>query len=348
MEMVSCLKSRPCARSVHTDSLPVVGMKPDVFSKFTERFNIPVVSTRNWFLIFQLETNCIRMARSMSSSIPPKPWSHCSTYVAGLFTLGVLVTTGQSSDGGTRTSTYQSGLTTRLEIGSGATPKPASLVEIIRRWWRDYSRLPIRKRLRQSENDFVGYWNNPEATSKRFERDVFTKGDLYYRTGDALRRDSDGRWYFLDRLGDTFRWKSENVSTAEVAEVLGRFPRLVEANVYGVEIPGHDGRAGCAALYVRPEERASFDYTGLLKHARKGLPRYAVPLFLRIVEHSTLMHNNKQNKVELRKEGVDLKKIAHGKAGKDDAILWLGPGMDTYQPFSEKDWNEIVGGKVRL
>lgn len=200
----------------------------------------------------------------------------------------------------------------------------------------------------QSENDFVGYWNNPEATSKRFERDVFKKGDLYYRTGDALRRDSDGRWYFLDRLGDTFRWKSENVSTAEVAEVLGRFPRLVEANVYGVEIPGHDGRAGCAALYVRPEERASFDYTGLLKHARKGLPRYAVPLFLRIVEHSTLMHNNKQNKVELRKEGVDLKKIAHGKAGKDDAILWLGPGMDTYQPFSKKDWNEIVGGKVRL
>lgn len=67
---------------------------------------------------------------------------------------------------------------------------------------------------------FAGYHGNPEATSKKFERNVFKKGDLWYRTGDALRRDDDGRWYFLDRLGDTFRWKGENVSTAEVAEVM--------------------------------------------------------------------------------------------------------------------------------
>ncbi|RMZ15752.1 hypothetical protein D0862_01528 [Hortaea werneckii] len=200
----------------------------------------------------------------------------------------------------------------------------------------------------QSDKDFVGYWNNPEATAKRFEHDVFAKGDLYYRTGDALRRDADGRWFFLDRLGDTFRWKSENVSTAEVAEVLGRFSGIVEANVYGVEIPGHDGRAGCAAIFIPHEQRASFDWAGLLAHARKGLPRYAVPVFLRIVEKQTAMHNNKQNKVPLRKEGIEYEKIRHGEGGPGDTLRWLRPGSDAYEPFNEEDWQALVAGKARL
>jgi acyl-CoA synthetase (AMP-forming)/AMP-acid ligase II len=88
------------------------------------------------------------------------------------------------------------------------------------------------------ENVFKGYWNAPEATAKKYARDVFEKGDLYYRSGDALRRTSDGKWFFMDRLGDTFRWKGENCSTTEVAECLGRFPSIKEANVYGVEVPG--------------------------------------------------------------------------------------------------------------
>jgi len=114
---------------------------------------------------------------------------------------------------------------------------------------------------------FAGYFNNPEATMKKFERDVFKKGDLWYRSGDALRRTGDGRWFFMDRLGDTFRWKGENVSTAEVAEVLGHFPGVVEANVYGVALPSHDGRAGCAAVYIDPHAKHTFDYAGLLKYA---------------------------------------------------------------------------------
>lgn len=200
----------------------------------------------------------------------------------------------------------------------------------------------------KSEGDFCGYWQNPEATSKRFERDVFEKGDLFYRTGDALRRDSDGRWFFMDRLGDTFRWKSENVSTAEVAEALGRFRGVVEANVYGVEVPSHDGRAGCAAIYIRPEERQSFDFAGLLAHVRKGLPKYAVPPFIRMIESPTPMHNNKQNKVPLRKEGVDLEKIRNGDAGKKDVLLWIKPGTQTYTRFTEEDWQGLVAGKARL
>ena len=85
-----------------------------------------------------------------------------------------------------------------------------------------------------TESAFQGYWKNKDSTAKKYLRNVFKKGDLYYRTGDALRRTDDGRWFFMDRLGDTFRWKSENVSTAEVAEVLGKFPGVIEANVYGV------------------------------------------------------------------------------------------------------------------
>ena len=117
-----------------------------------------------------------------------------------------------------------------------------------------------------NEASFVGYWKNSAATEKKFARDVFRQGDLFYRSGDSLKRTSDGKWSFLDRLGDTFRWKGENVSTAEVSECLGRFPGVVDANVYGVEVPNHDGRAGCAALLLAPEVVGSFDFDGLFRY----------------------------------------------------------------------------------
>ncbi|KAL6153426.1 putative NRPS-like protein biosynthetic cluster [Exserohilum turcicum] len=215
-----------------------------------------------------------------------------------------------------------------------------------------------------SEDAFVGYWNNPEATEKRFERNVFKKGDLYYRTGDALRRDKDGRWFFMDRLGDTFRWKSENVSTAEVSEALGSFPGIQEANVYGVEVPGYDGRAGCAAIFIDPAHRNSFDFNALLAHASAKLPKYAVPVFLRIQKQQTTMHNNKQNKVPLRNDGIDLRKLMERadkeakEQGNDqveyDTIYWnpsaLGAnkGMSTgegYVVYTMADWDQLKGNK---
>tara|TARA_R110002003_G_scaffold9_17_gene533 strand:+ start:16727 stop:18022 length:1296 start_codon:yes stop_codon:yes gene_type:complete len=225
------------------------------------------------------------------------------------------------------------------------------------------------------ESAFVGYWNNPEATEKRFERNVFKKGDLWYRTGDALRRDKDGRWYFMDRLGDTFRWKSENVSTAEVAEVLGHFPSIQEANVYGVEVPGYDGRAGCAAIRIDPVLGDKFNFNALLDHAKAKLPKYAVPVFLRVQHKHTTMHNNKQNKVPLRNDGIDLRKIverADREAAEEaketgavdvqyDTLYWhpaaLGANWETeregYQVFRMEDWDRLTaaaekGGEAKL
>ncbi|RFU31176.1 hypothetical protein B7463_g5166, partial [Scytalidium lignicola] len=196
-----------------------------------------------------------------------------------------------------------------------------------------------------NEKVFAGYFRNPDATAKKFERDVFKKGDLWYRSGDALRRDSEGKWYFLDRLGDTFRWKGENVSTAEVSEVLGRYPGIVEANVYGVALPSHDGRAGCAAIYIDPSVRKNFDFTDFLRYARTHLPNYAVPVFLRLVKEMTPIHNNKQNKVPLRAEGVDPAKVKS-----DDQVYWvseIGKG-ETYIEFKPGHWDDLTGGRARL
>lgn len=197
---------------------------------------------------------------------------------------------------------------------------------------------------------FGGYWRNPSATEKKFATDVFKKGDLYYRTGDALRRTTDGHWYFLDRLGDTFRWKSENVSTAEVAEALGRYPGVAEANVYGVTVPNHEGRAGCAAVHLAPSQTSGLDQTELLKFARSQLPRYAVPLFIRVVKTSSHIHNHKQNKVPLRREGVDPALIgAEEAAGAHDTILWLSPKDNSrYVPFTQEDWDALQRGQLRL
>lgn len=201
-----------------------------------------------------------------------------------------------------------------------------------------------------SEQAFAGYHNNPKATAKKFERNVFKKGDLYYRSGDALRRDDDGRWFFLDRLGDTFRWKSENVSTAEVAEVLGKYPGIGEAIVYGTLVPRHDGRAGCVALRLAdgtsPE---NFDWKALLEYARSKLPRYAVPIFIRLATTSSNTDNQKQNKAPLREEGIALDKYGTKVVGGEkDAVLWTKPGANAYVPFTSEDLDKLQNGNTLL
>ena len=128
------------------------------------------------------------------------------------------------------------------------------------------------------------------------------KGDRYVRTGDLLRRDRASYYYFVDRVGDTFRWKGENVATQEVAEILNSAPGVSETNVYGVQIPGSDGRAGMAAVVLEPA--APFDPAALYSHAEQ-LPAYARPLFVRIVAAMDVTGTLKQRKIDLQRQGYD-------------------------------------------
>ncbi|GIZ39320.1 hypothetical protein CKM354_000270700 [Cercospora kikuchii] len=190
---------------------------------------------------------------------------------------------------------------------------------------------------------FQGYLGNDKANGSKIIRNVFKKGDVYYRSGDLQRKDSDGRWWFVDRIGDTYRWKGENVSTAEVSEALGTHAALQEANVYGVQLPNHDGRAGCAAIGL--SEGQKFDENlgaELATHVRRRLPRYAVPLFLRLMKEFEVTGTMKHQKVALRNQGVDPSKT------ESDELYWLPPGSDKYTRFTEGDWKKIAGGQAKL
>jgi len=190
---------------------------------------------------------------------------------------------------------------------------------------------------------FQGYYGNSKASESKVMRNVFRKGDAWFSTGDIMRKDNDDRWYFHDRVGDTFRWKSENVSTAEVSQTLGTLPGVAEANVYGVRLPHHDGRAGCAAIKFETEYPINEALLGrLAKHAATGLPKYALPLFLRITNEIQATGTNKQQKHKLREEGVDPEKVVHS----GDNLYWLKDG--SYRPFGETEWNELRHGRVKL
>ena len=137
------------------------------------------------------------------------------------------------------------------------------------------------------------------------------------------------------------RFKAENVSTSEVSEVLGHHPHVLEANVYGVQIPGLDGRAGCSATLLDTPQPSAEVFESIATHAQNSLPRYAVPAFLRIVKQVQATGNNKQQKHVLRTEGVDPDKVSG-----DEQIFWLQNG--TYTPFRRQDWDRLVAGTARL
>ena len=194
---------------------------------------------------------------------------------------------------------------------------------------------------------FRGYFKNEAASDKRWMRNAFAPGDLWFRSGDVQRQDADGRVYFVDRLGDTFRWRSENVSTNEVADVIGSFPEIDECNVYGVSVPHADGRCGCAAIVlsagVSPD---TLDLAGLAQFAIDRLPRYAVPLFLRTKSALSYTGTFKIQKGQAKREGIDPEVIA--KVASQDKLFWLPPGAKAYQAFTLEDWASLKNGLVKL
>jgi fatty-acyl-CoA synthase len=148
--------------------------------------------------------------------------------------------------------------------------------------------------------EYDGYTDR-EASEGKLVRDAFEPGDAWFRSGDLLRRDAEGYYYFVDRIGDTFRWKGENVASQEVADVLNGAPGITETNVYGVAVPGEDGRAGMAAVVLA--DGAAFDGAAVWAHAERHLPPYARPAFLRVVAEMDVTGTLKQRKLALAAEG---------------------------------------------
>ena len=184
---------------------------------------------------------------------------------------------------------------------------------------------------------FEGYSKGSD-TEKKLLRNVFEKGDVYFRSGDLMKRDAQGYFYFVDRIGDTFRWKGENVATSEVAEALSLYPGIKEANVYGVKLGAMDGKAGMAAIIAGPE----FDLAGLPGYLDQHLPAYARPLFLRMLQHEMEITGTfKHRKVELAKEGFDVALVT-------DPMFWLNPETKSYQSLDPAAAVRLSSGEIKL
>ena len=184
---------------------------------------------------------------------------------------------------------------------------------------------------------FEGY-TDAEATEKKVLRDVLEEGDAWFNTGDLIREVDVGfslgypHYQFVDRTGDTFRWKSENVSTNEVGEIINGFENIEFCNVYGVEVPGADGRAGMAA--VRLAEGCELDLEGLAAYVARELPPYARPVFVRVQTEIEVTGTFKMVKGDLKREGFDIDEI-------DDPVYVVKPGSTTYEPL-DSDYLETI------
>ena len=209
---------------------------------------------------------------------------------------------------------------------------------------------------------FDGY-TDKAATAKKIVQDVKRKGDNYFLTGDLLKKDWFGFYYWVDRIGDTYRWKGENVSTAEVAAAFtvdesssGPGLRFVEgANVYGVLVPGQDGRAGMARLDLRPGAAGTdVEMDKLYAEVAAQLPSYARPVFLRVPkkadaaeEGEAMTGTFKHKKGPLRDQGFD-PKLCGGGNGNGDKVFFRDDEKKTYVEVGAELYQQICAGKVRL
>lgn len=188
----------------------------------------------------------------------------------------------------------------------------------------------------QGGGRFEGYTDAGE-TEKKILRDVFAKSDAWFRTGDLMRLDEKGFFHFVDRIGDTFRWKGENVATSEVNDAVRDFTGVIDATTYGVSIPGTDGRAGMSAIVVNE----GFDIAALPVHLAERLPVYARPVFIRLSRELDATETFKQKKGELAREGFDPSAMS-------DPLFLLEPKSGAYVALDSEAFSRIVDGTIRL
>ncbi len=190
-------------------------------------------------------------------------------------------------------------------------------------------------------DDYRPGYDNEEEAEKRIVRDVFRKGDVWFNCEDLVRDIGFRHRQFVDRLGDTFRWHSENVSTTEVDAVFGSLEQVSVSTTYGVKVPNMEGRAGMTAVVLNGKGVNGFDFKRLAETLRRELPRVAVPLFVRVtdaIEHTASL---KLKKRALRDEGFDIERIA-------DPVYVLLPGTNEYQRLTPATKRGIEEGKYRF
>lgn len=185
---------------------------------------------------------------------------------------------------------------------------------------------------------FDGY-TDEEAGNKKLFRNVFKQGDCWFNTGDLVHNQGFKHVAFADRLGDTFRWKGENVATTEVESMLMDFPGIEHAIVYGVEVPNTDGRAGMGSISLKPGTQ--LDWEKLANHMRDKLPVYAIPLFLRVREHQEVTSTFKYRKVELKEEAYHLDKVS-------EPVMVLQGKDSAYEPLTSAIEADINSGRISL
>jgi fatty-acyl-CoA synthase len=283
------------------------GLRPDVWSAFKERFRIPLIlefygATEGNVTLFNFE--------GKEGSVGRIPW-----FLAKRFPVKVV------------RFDVERQAPVRDAQGLCIECDPNEPGEVIGKILKDASKPGQR---------FEGYAAAAE-TEKKIMRDVVEKGDMWFRTGDLMRKDENGYFYFVDRIGDTFRWKGENVSTTEVEAMIGEFDNSLEANVYGVTVPGRDGRAGMAAVVAKPD----FDLVALRNHLVQRLPEYARPVFLRIRHDIEVTTTFKPKKVDLVKQGFDPSAIA-------DPIYFNDAVSKSYVRLDRALYERICAGQVRL
>jgi fatty-acyl-CoA synthase len=283
------------------------GLRPEIWERFQSRFRIPRIleyyaSTEGNFSLYNCEGQPGAVGR-----IPP--------FLAHRLPVALLrfdVASGEPSRNG-------AGFCERCrpdEVGEAVGLIPGSEAALAGR--------------------FEGY-TDPAASARKVLHNVFKNGDAWYRTGDLMRRDEHGFYYFVDRVGETYRWKGENVSTAEVLAALTASRGVLDGVVYGVTVPGADGRCGMAALAVD----AGFDLAAFRADVALRVPAYARPIFLRLLRSVDVTGTFKPRKQELMQQGFD-------PAGIQDPLYFDDPRIQAYVPLDAALLAAITAGKIRV
>ncbi|KAK3095057.1 hypothetical protein FSP39_009767 [Pinctada imbricata] len=191
---------------------------------------------------------------------------------------------------------------------------------------------------------FEGYKGRTEENQKKIFHDVFKKGDQFINTGDLFTVDKDYDMFFSDRIGDTFRWKGENVSTTEVSNILVELDFIMDACVFGVLIPGCEGRAGMVALSLKSQGETTLtthQLATIIDHCKNNLGVYAWPRFLRIQKELEITSTYKQRKMALVTEGFDPDKVK-------STVYYLDCKTQTYKQIDKATYAEICSGKIAM